>query len=101
MKGRNEDTSAAETYTPVVTLPSQKLKPWQKLRLEVTTGKWPEAQRFATPHINTGSTVAAAASLSVSQFERFCFVRGANTAMKMNGAISGDSENGRNKFTAR
>ena len=29
------------------------------------------------------------------------FVRGANTAMKMNGAIAGDSKTGREKFTAR
>ena len=33
MKGRNEDTSAAETDMTVVIIPSQKLKYWQKLRL--------------------------------------------------------------------
>ena len=33
-KGGNEDTRAAETYISVVTLPSQKLKAWQKLWLE-------------------------------------------------------------------
>ena len=38
--------------------------------------------------------------MSVSQAERF-FVRGANTEIKMNGAIAGDSTTGRNKFTAR
>ena len=32
-KGRNEDTSAAETDMTVVIIPSQKLKYWQKLRL--------------------------------------------------------------------
>ena len=30
-----------------------------------------------------------------------CFVQGANIAMKMNGAIAGDSETGRKKLTAR
>ena len=39
LKGINEDTSAAETDMTVVTLPSQKLKSWQKLRLEGTIGK--------------------------------------------------------------
>ena len=87
MKGINEYTSAAEIDMTVVTLPSQKLKSWQKLRLEVTIGKWPEAQRVATPQINTVSEVSEAASLSVSQSESF-FVRGANTAIKMNGAIA-------------
>ena len=84
----------------VVTLLSQKLKAWQKLRLEGTIGKWSEAQRVATPQINTVSVVVAAASLSVSQAESF-FVRGENTSKKMNGAIEGDSETGRKKFTAR
>ena len=83
----------------VITLPSQKLKSWQKLLLEVTIGKWPEAKRVATPQINTGSMVAAADSLSVSHAENV-FVRGANTAIKMNGAIAGDSANGRKKFRA-
>ena len=54
MKGRNEDTSAAETDMIVVNLPSQKLKAWQKLRLEGTIGKWPESQRVAAPQINGG-----------------------------------------------
>ena len=70
----------------MVTLPSQKFKAWQKLRLEGTIGKWPEAQRVATPQTNAGSVVAATTSMSVSQAEIF-FVRGAKTAMKMNGAI--------------
>ena len=100
MKGRNQDTSAAETDMTVVTLPSQKLKSWQKLRLEGTIGKWSEAQRVATPQINTGSVVVAAASLSVPQAESF-FVRGEKTAMKINGAIAGDSKNGWRKFTAK
>ena len=43
VKGRNEDTSSAETDMTMVTLPSQKLKSWKKLRLEGTIGKWPEA----------------------------------------------------------
>ena len=38
--------------------------------------------------------------MSVSQAEIF-FVRGANTAMKMNGAIVEDSATGQKKFTAR
>ena len=42
VKGRDEDTSAAETDMTVVTLPYQKLKSWQKLWLEGTIGKWPE-----------------------------------------------------------
>ena len=41
-KGINEYTSAAETDMTMVTLPSQKLKSWQKLRLERTIGKWTE-----------------------------------------------------------
>ena len=53
----------------VVTLPSQKLKAWQKMRLEGTIGKWPEAQRVEAPKINSGSAVAVAASISVSQAE--------------------------------
>ena len=61
VKGRNEDTSAAETNMTVVTLQSQKLKSWQKLRLDGKISKWPKAQRLATPQINTGSAVAAAA----------------------------------------
>ena len=94
VRERNEDTSAAETEMTMVTLPSQKLKSRQKLRLEETIGKCPEAQRLATPQINTGSTVAALESLSVSQAKSI-FVRGANTAMKINGGIAGDSETGR------
>ena len=65
-KGRNEDTSSVETDMTVVTPPSQKLKSWQKLRLEGTIVKWPEAQKVAAPQINVGSAVTAAASLSVS-----------------------------------
>ena len=64
MKGRYEE-SAAETDMTVVTFPSQKLKSWQKLWLEETIGKWPEAQRMAEPHINSGSAVVATSSLSV------------------------------------
>ena len=100
VKGRNEYTSAAETDIPVVTLPSQKLKSCQKLRLEGTIGKCTKAQWVATPQINTGLEVAEAALLSVSQTEIF-FMRGANTAMKINGAIALDSTTGRRKFTAR
>ena len=73
VNGRNEDTSAVEIDMTVVTLPSRKLKYWQKMRLEGTIEKWPEAQRVVTPHINTGSAVEAAASFSVSQSES-CFV---------------------------
>ena len=90
VKGRNEDTNSAETDMTVVTLSSQKLKSCQKLQLEGIIGKWLEAHRVSTPQINTGSAVAAAASLSVSQVESF-FVRGANTAKKMNNIIAGDS----------
>ena len=39
VKGRNEYTSAAEIDMTVVTLPYQKFKTWQKLRLEGTIGK--------------------------------------------------------------
>ena len=38
-------------------------------------------------------------SLSVSQAKSF-FVQGANTAMKMNGTIAGDSATGCKEFTA-
>ena len=55
---------------------------------------------MAAPQINAGLEVAAAASLSVSQSKSF-FVRGAKTAIKMNGAIAEDSETGRKKFMAR
>ena len=84
----------------VSTLPSQKLKIWQKLWLEGKIGKWPEAQKVAAPQINAGSLVEAATSMSVSQAEIF-FVQGANTAMKMKCAIAGDLATRRNKFTAR
>ena len=40
-------------------------------------------------------------SVNVSVIARIFFVRGSNTAMKMNGDIAGDSATGRNKFTAR
>ena len=52
VKGRNEETSASETEMSVVTLPFKKLKAWQKLRLEGTIAKWPEAQKVASPQIN-------------------------------------------------
>ena len=55
---------------------------------------------MASPQINVGSAVEATASISVLQAKIF-FVQGANKAMKMNGAIAGDSATGRNKFTAR
>ena len=84
----------------VVTLPSQKLKSWQKMRLEGTIGKWTEALRVVSLQINAGSAVAAAASLSVLQAKIF-FVQGANTAMKMNCTITGDSATGKKKFMAR
>ena len=87
-EGRNEDTSSLETDMSIVTLPYQKLKGWKKLRFEEQFGKFPEAHRVSAPQINSGSAVAAAASLSVSQAE-ILFVRCANTAMKMNGAIVG------------
>ena len=61
VKGRNEETSAAETDMSVVTLPSQKFKAWQKLLLGGTIDHWQEAQRVAVPQINTGSAVAVAA----------------------------------------
>ena len=59
------ETNAAETDMSVVTIPSKKLKAWQKLRLEGTIGKWTEEERVAAPQINSGSKVAAAASMSV------------------------------------
>ena len=100
VKVRNEDKSSADTDMSVVTLPSQKLKAWQKLRLEGTIGKWTEVERVAAPQIITGSAVAAAASLSVSQAKIF-YVQGANTPMKVNGTIAGYSTTGRKKFTDR
>ena len=84
----------------VVTLPYEKLKAWKKLWLEGTTVNWTEPQRVAVPQINVGSEVAAVVSMSLSQTEIF-FVRGAKMAMKMNGAIAGDSETEQKKFTAR
>ena len=66
------------------------------MKLEVTIGKLPEAQSVATPHINTGSAVAAAESLSVSQSKSFV-VQGTNTEMKMNSSIAGDSATGQKK----
>ena len=57
VKRKNEDICAAETDMSVVTLPYQKLKAWQKLRLEGKIGKWPESQRVAAPQINAGSLV--------------------------------------------
>ena len=71
MKGRNEDTSPAQTDRTMVTLPYQKLTYWQKLWIEGTIGKWLEAQRVAAIQINEGLAVAATTLLSVSQAERF------------------------------
>ena len=70
MKEINEETSAAEIDMSMVTLPSQKLKAWKKLRLERTIGKWTEAYRVAAPQINAGSVVVETASMSVSQAEK-------------------------------
>ena len=61
VKERNEETSTVETDMTVVTLSYQKLKSRQKLWIEGKFGKWPEAQRVATPQINTVSAVAAQA----------------------------------------
>ena len=55
---------------------------------------------MAASQINVGLVVAATAPLSVSQDEIY-FGQVANTAMKMDGAIAGDSATGRKKFTAR
>ena len=54
VKGRNEETSASETDMSVVTQPSQKLKAWQKLRLEGKIGKWLESLRVVATQINVG-----------------------------------------------
>ena len=83
----------------VVSLPSQKLKSCQKLRLEGKIGKWPEAYRVAAPHINARLVVAAAASLSVSLAKRF-FAR-CKHCNENNRAIAGDSATGQKKLTAR
>ena len=82
----------------VVNLPSQKLTAWHKLRIEGRIRKYPEAQSVAEPQINTLSAVVEAASISVSQ-AKILFLQGANTSMKMNGAIAGDSATGRKKIT--
>ena len=100
MKGRNKETSATKIDMSVVTLQSKKLKSWQRLRLEGTIGKWPEARRVAAHQLNVGSVVAEAASISVSQSKSF-FLQGAKTAMKINGAIAGDSDTGRKKLATR
>ena len=84
----------------VVTLASRKMNVWQKLRLEGVIGKWPEAQQLKSPQKNAVSVVVSAASTSVLQAERF-FVRGANTEMRMTGAIAGNLETRRKKFMAR
>ena len=47
VNGRNEDASATETDMSMLTLTYHKLKYWQKMWLEGTMGKWPEAQRVA------------------------------------------------------
>ena len=84
----------------LVTLPSQKLKAWQKLRLEGKIWKWLDAQRVTEPQINARSGVSAEALLSVSQAE-IIFLWGANTSMKINDTIAGDSATGKRKLTAR
>ena len=84
----------------VITLPSQNLMAWQKVRLEGKIDKWLESQRVSAPQINVGSSMAAVASMSVSQAEKV-FVRGANTAMKINGSITGDLATWQKKFTVR
>ena len=55
---------------------------------------------MVAPQINAGLAVASEASLSVSQTKR-CFVRGANTEMKIYGKIAGDLATGQKKLTAR
>ena len=71
MEGTNKETSAVETDTSTVTLPSQKFKSRKNLRLEGKIGKWQEAQSVKAPQIHTGSAMEAALSMSVSQAERF------------------------------
>ena len=52
------------------------------------------------PQKNSGSVVASATSMSMSQAERF-FVRGASKSMKMTRTIVGNSVTGQKKLTAR
>ena len=52
------------------------------------------------PQINARSEVEAAALMSVSH-SKIIFLRGANTEMKTNGAISGNSGTGQKIFMAR
>ena len=94
MKGINEEKSEVKKDMNVVNLPSKSLKARKKMQLEGKIRNFPEAQRVAEPQINAEPAVA------VSQAEIF-FVRGANTTMKINGAIAGDSATGRKKFTVR
>ena len=100
LQGRNKDTSLAETKNlAAVTLPSQKLKEWMKLRLEGTLGKWP-VDKTEVVHHNAGAAVAAAALMTTSQAESF-FVHGAATMMQMNGDLNATSTSGRKKFSER
>ena len=100
LQGRNMNTSLAETkHLSAVTLPSQKLKEWCKLRLEGTLGKWP-VEKTEVVHHNAGAAVAAAASMTPSQAESF-FVHGAATMMRMNGDLNATSPGGRKKFSER
>ena len=100
MKGRNEETSATETDMNVVTLTYQKLKAWHKLRFEETIGKWTEAQSVSAPQINAIAAITVVASMSVSH-NKIYLVQGANIAMKLNCAISGDTATGKKKFRSR
>ena len=58
VKEINGETSSAETYMSLVTVPPQNLKTWHKLRLQWENGKWPESHRVAEPQINAESSVA-------------------------------------------
>ena len=98
MNVRNVEKSAAETDISVVTLPSQKLKAWKKMRLEETilqVAESPEGGRTSYKYGISG----VSSGVNVSVTVRKIFVRWENTEIKMNGAIAGDSETGRRKFT--
>ena len=73
VKGINEDTSAAKTDMNVVTLPSQKLKSYQKLRLEGSIWKVAGITEVGiTPDKSRISSGSSGVIVSVTSRKLFC-----------------------------
>ena len=100
-KGANENTSDAAADVHPVTMPSQKLKQWQKLRVSGTLGEWSLAtvvQHQQSAQAHGGAGAAAAAAMSASEAEAM-FMKGASTVMRLHGDVMGSGAKSTRKYT--